>query len=201
MTASDGHVLVLNRSWIAIHIASVRRALTLLYVGSAHAVHPAEYSLHRFDEWLALSQNGLGGRYIHTPTLRVRVPEVVLLRQFNGFLRHEVRFTRQSLLERDNHVCQYCGKHFPRSQLTIDHVVPQSRGGEDSWENLTVACLKCNVRKGNRTPHEAGMPLLRKPRKPHWMPRLGARIPPEQLMVWRRFVDTSYWTLPQQEIV
>lgn len=189
----EGNVLVLNKSWTAVHIAPVRRALTLLYMGAARAVHPHDYSLHDFDDWLVLSQDGLGGRYVHTPNVRIRIPEVILLTLFNGFIRHEVRFSRHSIFERDKGHCQYCGKHFPKSQLTLDHVLPQSRGGGESWENLVLACLPCNVRKGNRTPDEAGMPLQRRPSKPAWMPHFGARVPDDQLEVWQRFVESSRW--------
>lgn len=192
---AKGHVLVLNRSWVAVHIASVRRALCLLYQGHARAVHPTEFSLYDFEGWLELSARVNGGRYIHTPRLKIRVPEVILLNVFNGYVRHEVRFSRHSIFERDRNLCQYCGKHFPKSHLTIDHVVPQSRGGADTWENLVLACLPCNVRKANRTPDEAHMPLIRKPVKPAWIPQLGVRVPKQEMAVWRRFVDNSEWHL------
>jgi 5-methylcytosine-specific restriction endonuclease McrA len=186
---TQGNVLVLNRSWIAIHVTPARRALSLLYAGTARAVHPTVYSLHGFEDWLVLSQNGLGGRYVRTPSLRIRIPEVVLLNAFNGFVRREVPFSRQSIYERDRNICQYCGKSFSRPRLTIDHVVPQSRGGLDTWDNLVVACLKCNVRKGSRTPDEAEMPLVRRPRKPAWFPHLGARLPMDLLEIWGRFIE------------
>ncbi len=192
----EGQVLVLNKSWAAVHIATVRRALTLLYLGMARAVHPRDYTLYDFEGWVELSQDGLGGRYIHTPSFRVRVPEVIQLSSFNGFVQHEVHFSRSTLLDRDRSSCQYCGRVFPRPQLTLDHVVPQSRGGDDSWENLVVACLACNVRKGNRTPEEAGMPLLRRPVKPAWIPHFGARVPDDQLATWQRFVDTGHRHVP-----
>ncbi len=188
-------VLVLNKSWIAVHITPARRALNLLYIGVARAVHPSDYSLFEFDDWIDLSQNGMPGRYVHTPNLRVRIPDVILLSHFNRFIRHEARFSRHNIFERDRHTCQYCGKPLPRSQLTIDHVVPQSRGGHDSWENLVVACMRCNVTKGNRTPDEAGMTLIRRPIRPAWLPRFGLRVPNEQLRVWRRFVDARAWGL------
>jgi len=189
-------VLVLNRSWVAVHIASVRRALCLLYQGHARAVHPTEYSLYDFDAWLRLSQTGNGdGRYVHTPNLRIRIPEVILLSGFNGFVRHEVRFSRHSIFERDRSICQYCGKALPRSHLTIDHVIPQSRGGADTWENLVLACLACNVRKADRTPEEAQMPLIKRPTRPAWIPHLGCRVPNDQMATWRRFVDGTSWHL------
>lgn len=189
----DGHVLVLNRSWVAVHIASVRRALSLLYQGLARAVHPSDYSLYDFEDWCELSRFGEDGRYIHTPNLRIRVPEVILLRIFNGFVHREVRFSRRNIFERDKSTCQYCGKRFAKSDLTLDHVTPQSRGGRETWENLVVACVHCNVKKGNRLPEEAHMPLIQKPVKPDWLPQLGARVPLEQVVSWQRFVDTAYW--------
>ncbi len=188
---ADSRVLVLNRSWMAVNIAPAKRALSLLYIGAARAIHPEDYSLHDFEDWVILSQNGLGGRYIHTPTTRIRIPEVVQLNLFNGFIRREVSFSRQNIYERDHSTCQYCGKRLQRSQLTIDHVLPQSRGGGDSWGNLVVACLKCNVKKGSRTPEEAHMPLTRKPFKPAWIPHHGARLPDDLLSVWKQFVDTG----------
>jgi 5-methylcytosine-specific restriction endonuclease McrA len=189
----NGHVLVLNKSWLAVHVAPARRALSLMYAGAARAVHPHDYSVHGFDDWLELSKDGLGGHYVHTPSLRIRIPEVVILRDFNGFVRHRVRFCRQGVFDRDRNICQYCGKRLPRSHLTIDHVLPQSRGGGDTWDNLVLACLACNARKGNCTPEEARMELLHKPSKPAWLPHLGSRVPPEEFQVWRRFVDTSRW--------
>lgn len=111
----EGNVLVLNKSWAAVHIASARRAMTLLYVGAARAVHPNHYSLHDFEDWVEPVADGLGGRYMHTPNLRIRVPEVILLTLFNGFIHHEVRFSRQeSIFERDKGTCQYYrGNGFP----------------------------------------------------------------------------------------
>jgi 5-methylcytosine-specific restriction endonuclease McrA len=195
----QGHVLVLNKSWVAIHIASVRRALTLMYMDAASAIHPVEFAPYDFERWVAVSQNGLGGRYIYTPRLRIRIPEVIILTHFNGFIRHEVRFSRASLFERDKNRCQYCGQTFPRSQLTIDHIIPQSRGGEDTWENLAVACLRCNVKKGSRTPDEWGVPLIRTPQKPAWAPLMGNRVPREQLAIWQKFVDPRGWKVVTDE--
>lgn len=194
----EGNVLVLNRSWLAVHVTPVRRALTLLYNGGARAVHPTEYSVHEFDDWLVLSNDGLGGRYVYTPSLRIRVPEVIQLTMFNGFIRHTVRFSRNSIFERDECTCQYCGRRLSRSQLTVDHVIPQSRNGKDTWENLVLACMACNVRKGNRTPEEAGMPLLRRPKKPGSIPHFGVRVPREQLDSWQRFLDVDKWMVEER---
>ena len=195
----DAQVLVLNKSWVAVQIASARRALSLLYQGLARAVHPQDYSLYDFDDWCHLSQVGEGGHFIHTVDLKIRIPEVIILKAFNGYMRYEVRFSRRNIFERDKNACQYCGKRIPKADLTLDHVVPRSRGGVDSWDNLVLACMPCNIRKANRTPEEAKMPLIRRPVKPTWLPQLGARIPRSQLASWQRFVDTAYWDVELRE--
>ena len=196
---TDGQVLVLNKSWVAVQVASTRRALSMLYQGLARAVHPLDYSLYDFDDWCELSQFVESGQFIHTVTFRIRIPEVILLKGFNGFVRHEVRFSRRNIFERDKNTCQYCGKRTPKADLTIDHVIPRSRGGYDAWENLVLACMACNVKKANRTPEEARMPLVRRPVKPAWLPQLGARVPNSQLMSWQRFIDTAYWDVELRE--
>jgi 5-methylcytosine-specific restriction endonuclease McrA len=198
----NGQVLVLNRSWVVVNVTSAKRALLLLFQGHARVVHPQDYSLYEFDDWCALSRFGAEfetGRYIHTPTMRIRLPEVILLSAFNGFVRREVRLSRRNIFERDEHKCQYCGRRFSKSELTIDHVLPRSRGGRDTWENLVLACVKCNVTKGDRTPDEAHMPLLKRPAAPKWLPRLGSTPPREELMSWQRFVDLAYWNTEIRE--
>lgn len=195
----DAQVLVLNRSWVAVQISSARRALSLLYQGLARAVHPSDYSLYDFDHWCELSSAWGAGRFVHTVDTTIRVPEVILLKSFNQFIRQEIRFSRRNIFERDRNTCQYCGRRLPKSELTLDHIIPRSRGGYDSWENLVLACVACNVRKANRTPDEAGMPLLRKAVKPTWLPQLGMRVPTSQLMSWQRFVDMAYWDVELRE--
>lgn len=190
----DGHVLVLNRSWVAVNVTPARRALTLLFQGHARAVHPLDYSLYDFESWIGLSPEDCErARFVKTPSLRIRLPEVIILSVFNSFVHHEIPFTRRNIFARDNHECQYCGRRFSKQELTVDHVMPRSRGGQDTWDNLVVACVHCNLKKGSRTPDEADMPLLRRPGRPHGLPRLGTRIPRDELMSWQRFVDTSYW--------
>lgn len=170
--------------------------MRLLVQGRACAVHPNDYMLYDLPSWMEYSLNGDGApteRYVHTTSQRIRLPEVVVLNAFNGFYTPEVRLSRRNLFARDRDTCQYCGKHGVRSSLTIDHIIPKSRGGEDSWQNLVVACPACNLKKRDRTPEEAGMPLLRKPLAPRWLPRFRTAFPREELMAWRRFVDLAYW--------
>ncbi len=192
----DAQVLVLNRSWVAVNVTQVRRALSLLFQGHARVVHPTDYSLYDFEDWCQLSQfseNFETGHYVQTPQMRIRLPEVILLSVFNGFVRREVRLSRRNIFERDANTCQYCGRRLPKPDLTIDHVLPRSRGGKDTWCNLVLACVECNLKKGSLTPKEAHMKLLHEPAVPKWLPKFGALIPKEGLSSWQRFVDLAYW--------
>jgi len=200
----DAHVLVLNKSWVAVNVAPAKRALCLLFQGHARVVHPEDYNLYEFHAWCHLAKDpefrNRHTRVVHTPNFDVPVPEVIILASFNSYIRREVAFSRRNIFTRDKHCCQYCGKQPPKQYLTIDHVVPRSRGGRDTWENLVLACLECNVYKGNRTPEEAGMKLNQKPTAPRWLPRFGTRVPKQDIMSWRRFVDTSYWAFDDDDL-
>ena len=192
----NSYVLVLNRSWVAIQVTSARRAMRLLVQGRACAVHPNDYMLYDLPSWMEYSMYADGApadRYVHTTSQRIRLPEVVVLNAFNGFYTPEVRLSQRNLFARDRDTCQYCGKTGMRSTMTVDHVIPKSRGGGDTWQNLVVACPACNLKKRDRTPEEARMPLLRKPLEPRWLPRFKSTFPREELMAWRRFVDLAYW--------
>lgn len=203
MSVVEGRVLVLNKSWVAVNIATARRALVLLYQGHARAVHPSDYSLYDFEDWCSLStmdDEALAlDRRVGTVACQIALPEIILLSGFNGFIRPRVSFSRRNLFTRDKHQCQYCGKTTQRNELTIDHVMPRSRGGEDTWENLVAACMRCNVRKGNRTPEEAKMPLLSRPRVPKGLPRFGVAIPKTDLDSWHRFVGSTSGSVSMAE--
>lgn len=136
-------VLVLNASYEPLNITSWRRAVILLLKGKAEQ----------------LEHNG---KYIYTG---FPLPSVIRLRQYVRVPYKEIPLTRRNILERDRHTCQYCNHR--GDQLTLDHVIPRSRGGGETWENLVAACVRCNVKKGNRTPKEAGISLLSQPRRPH----------------------------------
>jgi 5-methylcytosine-specific restriction endonuclease McrA len=159
-------VLVLNRLFQPVQLTTVKRAFVLLYGEAAVAIDEVgeEYA---FEEWRALPVRGdddvlpiVGGE--------LRVPRVLHLRRYDRTPRVTVRLTRRNLMFRDAHQCQYCGKQPPLRELNIDHVVPRSRGGDDTWENLVTACRVCNLRKGWRTPEEANMRLARRPFRPKW---------------------------------
>jgi 5-methylcytosine-specific restriction endonuclease McrA len=193
----DSGVLVLNRSYQPIHVTSVRRAFALLYQGIARAIDH-EYRLFDFQSWGALSADAHPDS-VGTTSRRIRVPRVIVLLACEHLPRARVRFSRHNIYLRDGNRCQYCGKGFQRTELNLDHVVPRSRGGTTTWENVVCSCVACNLRKGGRTPDEANMRLLRPPVRPKWSPfhRLGSKRPSHQdwgpFLAHMNLADASYW--------
>ena len=187
-------VLVLNRSFAPIHITSVRRAFSLLYQGIAHAVSE-QYQTFDFDSWSALSVS------VHDDSVGminrvIRVPRVILLVTYDRVPRRQVRFSRFNIYASDRNTCQYCARHFSRSDLNIDHVIPRSRGGLSTWDNVVCSCLACNRKKGGQTPDEAHMKLLKVPRRPEWTPFMLETFSMRRYREWLPYlstVDASYW--------
>jgi len=143
----DSSVLVLNASYEAINICNLRRAIVLIFKGVACAEEEMDHE-------------------IRSASMVIRAPAVIRLLKYVRIPYKVVRFSRKNVLLRDRHKCQYCGKEFAPSFLTLDHVVPISQGGKTQWDNVVTACKTCNTRKGNRKPSEAGMVLLKKPKIP-----------------------------------
>lgn len=160
-------VLVLNRFLQPIQITTCRRAFILLYGGVAHAIDEGGDAFE-FDVWRELPVRKGDDDALPIVGGELRVPRVVHLLRYDRTPRVTVRLTRRNLMFRDAHQCQYCGKRPPLRELNIDHVLPRSRGGDDTWENLVTACRICNLRKGWKTPEEANMRLARKPFRPKW---------------------------------
>lgn len=192
--------LVLNRSYVPVHVTTVRRAITLLYQGMAKAVNE-QYELFNFDDWSQLKPQE-GDPVIGLVNGAIRVPRVILLLSYDRIPKRRVRFSRLNIFLRDKNTCQYCGQTLPRRELNIDHVVPRSRGGTSNWENVVCSCLDCNRKKGGRTPMEARMRLIRKPLRPRWTPHLGFKFGVQCYDEWvpfLSFVDASYWTAELME--
>lgn len=167
--------LVLNRLWQAVNIVTVPRAFSLLFQDHARVLHAenGSFQVYSAEEWVDFSTLNPGSReedHVHTVRLRIRLPRILLLTGFDRLPLKEVRFTRVNLFERDGYTCQYCGRVLPARELNLDHVIPRHRGGRTCWENIATSCLRCNSRKANRLPHEAGMRLLRKPPRPRTRP-------------------------------
>lgn len=176
-------VLVLDAALQPVQIVPWQRAFVMLAAGKASVVDGRK---KRAPEVVTYSRDGavIGVRK------DIRVPSIIQLGEMIPRHKQRIRFCRKNVIVgRDKCVCQYCHKTFPTEDLTLDHVVPRSQGGTTCWENVVAACFSCNQHKGGRTPQEAGMELLRKPRKPHTIIETAIKmditnVPPE----WR-----DYW--------
>lgn len=189
-------VLVLNRSFFAVQVIDWRRALSLVYLDHARVVD-GDYRTYSFDDWRELStlvtKNPSG--YVHTPSFKIAIPDVITLRHFDGLPKSEVKFTRRNIYEHYGYKCAYCGLKYNSSDLNLEHVLPRSRGGKTDWVNVVTSCIPCNLRKGNRLPAEANMKLLVKPSKPKWSGTAAICFRPgfKVKASWQRFVDNIYW--------
>ena len=182
----NSSVLVLNRSFLPIHVTSVRRAFSLIFCGGAQAVD-ANYQTFDFESWLLHPASPDADR-IGTISGGIAVPRVILLRHYDRMPKRQIRFSRVNIFSRDRNTCQYCGKNPQRSELNLDHVVPRSQGGRTTWENVVCCCVACNRRKGGRTPAQAGFRLPRKPVRPRWTPLLSVAPSNVRYREWRPFL-------------
>lgn len=184
--------LVLNRNWQPIGVATVARSLTLVANGRARIIDPENFQLHTWSDWAKFVPVA-EDLFIQGVSFRMRVPEVIALTEYGRIPHQVVAFTRHNLYKRDRLTCQYCGVQPGSEELTIDHVLPRSRGGTSAWENCVLACVDCNHRKADRTPHEAGMPLRKTPVRPIWNPLYSRQASP--IESWSRFLSESYWSV------
>lgn len=195
-------VLVLNRFYTAIRVISARRAFTMLckQVAEIIAVEDGHYITYDLASWTEIADlqqqfEPEAHAWVRTPRLRIAVPKIIRLLGYDRLPRQEVKLNRRNLYARDGSHCQYCGKTFPTRELTIDHVVPRVLGGNHSWTNLVCACVRCNARKGGRTPDQARMQLIRKPVKPRRNPSITLRLGEARYRSWKAFLDEAYWTV------
>ena len=174
---------MLNRLYMAVHIVNVRRAFCLLFREIAEVIHLEEgqFANYSFQTWQEISELRADYKQPHDDWIRavgfeIQVPRVIRLLIYDRLPKQHLHLNRRNVLARDEHTCQYCGRHYPTHQLSLDHIVPRSRGGETTWENVVCACLGCNIQKGGRTPHEARMKLVRHPARPKRNPLLALKL-------------------------
>jgi 5-methylcytosine-specific restriction endonuclease McrA len=182
----NSSVLVLNRSYLPIHVTSVRRAFAMIYQDLACVVN-AQYETFDFEAWRRVRATA-SCDVIGTPSGSIRVPRVILLCIFDRVPKRQVRYSRANIFTRDKLTCQYCGERPGRSQLNLDHVIPRSLGGRTSWENVVCSCVGCNRRKGGRTPEQARVSLDRPPARPRWTPLMNISVNGARYEEWRPFL-------------
>jgi len=190
----SAHTLVLNRHWLAVGFTQARRAVILVYEDAAKVIAPESFTLHDFSSWADLSRHAPSEECIHSVRVVFRIPEIIILTGYDGVPRGTLPFSRRNLCIRDRYSCQYCGAKLIGEEITIDHVVARSRGGIATWQNCVLACVPCNERKGDRTPEEAHMRLMRVPRKPHWTPSFTMPLRYRKAS-WEKFISDLYWDI------
>jgi 5-methylcytosine-specific restriction endonuclease McrA len=199
-------VLVLNKTYLAMRVVSAKRAFCLLARNLAEVIHvdtrgvdgPGQFINYDFESWTELSAlreefEGMNYDWVRTVRMEIAVPRIIRLLGYDRLPEQTVKLNRRNLFARDRNQCQYCGRHFPTADLSIDHVKPRSAGGGDSWDNLVCACIKCNARKGGRTPDQASMKLIRKPERPKRNPLIALRLGNAKYRSWKTFLDHAYW--------
>jgi 5-methylcytosine-specific restriction endonuclease McrA len=172
------NVLVLNLDNDPMNVTTFKRAVRLLFAGKAEVLH------------------GFSGRIRSTSGLAFPLPSVIRMLYYVTRRPKRVALTKKNVLLRDEYRCGYCSQIGDRATMTVDHVVPKSAGGKGTWKNLVAACAFCNGRKKNRTPEQAGMPLLRKPREPRYIPFvvIKAHTAPDE---WRKYL--TLWSIGIEE--
>jgi 5-methylcytosine-specific restriction endonuclease McrA len=205
--ALNANVLVLNKFYQAIRVINVKRAFSLLCRELAEVVHIeadakgiSRWQNYTFESWQELSQLKAEFEpdeydWIHTVRFQIAVPRIIRLLAYDKLPRQDVKFNRRNIYARDSNRCQYCGKRYPTNELSLDHVIPRSQGGHTTWENIVCCCVKCNVKKGGRTPDQAHLHLVSKPAKPRRSPVINIRLADERYWSWKQFLDNAYWTV------
>jgi len=203
----NAKVLVLNRAYAAMRVVSARRAFCLLARNIAEVIHVdtspdgnGQYINYDLDSWVeisALQREFEPDRHdwVKTVRMEIAVPRIVRLLGYDRLPEQTVKLNRRNLFARDRNKCQYCGRFFPTNDLSIDHVLPRAQGGGDTWENLVCSCIRCNARKGGRTPDQAVMKLIRKPERPKRNPLIALRLGHEKYRSWKAFLDHAYWSV------
>jgi len=199
---------MLNAHYMALRIVSAKRAFSLLFKEDAHAqpiaeivhVEDGRYASYNFADWAELSRfnrefEPAKHEWIKTVRFDIAVPRIIRVLTYGRIPKQDVKFNRRNIYARDRSSCQYCGKKFSTSDLSLDHVVPRSQGGPTTWENLVCCCLKCNVKKGGRTPAQAHMRLISKPAKPARSPVVSVKLSEDKYRSWKQFLDHAYWNV------
>ena len=176
MSILNEPVLVLNKSYTAVHINSVREAIIKICLGVADAIDTNDHSRYEWDTWRDINPTGNGQKFIQTSHDFILAPKIIILKDYNKIPVFEVKLTRRNVFIRDNFRCQYSGRKLRINEATLDHIVPESRGGKSDWNNLVTCDRAINSKKGHKTLAEAGLKLINYPKKPHWNPLFCATL-------------------------
>jgi 5-methylcytosine-specific restriction endonuclease McrA len=202
----NSNVLVLNKIYNPIRTITVKDAFCKIFTEAAEiiTIENGQYTSYNFASWAEVSEykalfESTDEDWINTTSLKLAVPRVIRLLKYDKSPKLELRLTRKNIYERDAYTCQYCGKTLSTEKLNLDHVIPRSRGGKNTWDNLVCSCITCNRKKKARTPKEAGMYLHIIPYKPKSIP--GFKVPqtPKRYKDWDSFISYQYWNTELKE--
>lgn len=174
-------VLVLNKVWMKIRIITVKRALKLIFADRASIISGPDFQIYKWKEWSELEADP-DEKGIQTVYRRIKLPIVITLGKYDKVHRKSMRLTKQNIYRRDKYVCQYTGKRLSAAEADLDHIIPRSQGGRNSWNNLVVCSKEVNRVKADRTPEEAGLRLIKRPQKPT-----------EYIIVDPKIIENPYW--------
>ncbi|MFW5869856.1 MAG: HNH endonuclease [Planctomycetota bacterium] len=198
----SSHVLVLNKHYVALRVIPARRAFVLLFkrIAEIVSVEDDTWCSHDFDSWREVSAYRAKyerehHEWVGCVRFELAVPRIIRLLTYDRMPRRPVRFNRRNIFARDRNRCQYCGKRFATSELSLDHVVPRSQNGPTNWTNIVCCCVKCNVKKGGRTPRQAHMKLIAEPKRPKRPPLITLRLSRRKYEPWKQFLDDAYWNV------
>lgn len=212
MSVLNDPVLVLNKSWLPVGADTVCKAIGKLFADKCSILCPDTFTPHSLESWISQDLKATD-KVIKTASFDFKVPEVIVVKEFNSIPKQIVHCSRKNLWKRDKGMCQYCSKKLKTTDMTIDHLLPKSRGGKTCFENCVISCIKCNVKKDNKTPVEAGMKLKKlvrtkngiefevytAPKIPHWSPAYAIKknqnIPPSWGKFVQNLIDDLYWNI------
>ena len=182
-------VLVLNRNFLPVRVTTARMAFELLYQGRARALDN-RFEMHDFEGWSSLPPPA-GCETIGTTRGALAVPRIVVLCSYSRVPATILRLSRRNVYLRDAYTCQYCGEQPGVDALNLDHVVPRSRGGEATWDNLVTSCKSCNLKKGRALPEECGMVPRTTPQCPRWSTAVQFQATPRSFAEWEPFIGQN----------
>ena len=215
MTAVNGRVLVLNKNWQPINVLPVMEAIKRVIKGRAVCLDIENGITFDYENWCLTWDDAIKTAKIAADqAIRtgngswVVLPEVIICTEYRGFgyrtTNRKPKFSRTNIYRRDRQICQFCGKKFPTEELSLDHIVPKSKGGQMTWTNIVLACTSCNGKKDNKSLKECGMKLIRKPFEPtadqlkrspmeRLMYKVGRSVPKTWEQFLGAFINTVYW--------
>ncbi len=200
MVITSAPVLILDKTYAPVKVGKTKDAICALFSGKAQVIDQ-DYNLYDFYEWCEFTKQNKSNenilkRYsktINSPKFSLFVPHTIYVPIVckNPILRgrkKHFKYTRKGVFKRDNLKCQYCGKLGTKNSMTLDHVIPRSRGGGNSYENVVTCCMPCNAKKGNFLVSELGWKLLSSPKQPSWVAYIGANWPDVYRQEWEKFL-------------